>query len=269
MKRTLFTIAAIVSTSLWSVAYANSVTISLGNGGSGTVEDNSNPQGGYAVSSGGQTVTIYGATVNNNPNGNSPNDGGPGAFTGALPVFSVTSGQGGNIASGLAPYVASQGGYTSQLGVTEYDVLVLDLSKVTVGSTVKFTMTEGSTNESFNVWTGTANTTNDYATGLGTSKSFSTGANPLSNEIITGQQVNTNPTFTLTSSTSEWIAIQADCHYLLLDTIYITPPTGVPEPSFHGFLAAGLIAVGFIAHKRRLRAVEREVVPVEVEDNPR
>jgi hypothetical protein len=258
MKKTLVTVLSIVTASLWSAAYANSVTINLGIGGSGTVEDGSNPMAGYTVSSGGQTVTIYGATVNNNPNGNSPNDGGPGMFTAVLPVFSVTNGQGGNIASGLAPYVSSQGGYTSQLGITEYDVLVLDLSQITANSTVKFTMTEGSQNESFNVWTGTANTTNDLATGLGTSNSFSTGANPLKNEYITGQQVATNPTFTLTASSSEWIAIQADCHYLLLDTITITPPSGVPEPSFYGILTIGLLAVGFVAHKRRVRALARQ-----------
>jgi len=153
--------------------------------------------------------------------------------------------------------VSSQGGYTSQLGITEYDVLVLDLSQVTAGSTVKFAMTEGATNESFNVWTGTANiSTGNIPTGLGTSNSFFTGTNPLAAEPVIGQQVNTNPTFTLTASSSEWIAIQADCHYLLLDTITITPPTGTPEPGFYAVLAVGLIGLAVVARRRLMRAAD-------------
>jgi hypothetical protein len=264
MNRKLILFAGFLVTALVTVANATPVTFNLGTGGSGTVYDASNPIAGYAVPpQGGQAITIYGATVSNNPNGNSPNDGGPGAFTGVLPVFSVTSGSGGNIASGLAPYVSSQGGYTSQLGVTEYDVLVLDLSQVTAGSTLQFTMTEGDKNESFNVWTGTANTTTNYATGLGTSTSFSTGANPLKNEVITGQQVNTNPTFTLTAASNEWIAIQADCQYLLLDTIKVTPPGAVPEPSFYAVFAAGLIGLAVVVRRRRLQASQQATEAVE------
>jgi len=64
----------------------------------------------------------------------------------------------------------------------------------------------------------------------------------------------TNTTFTLNKNTSgiEFVAIEADCHYLLLDTI--TGSSAVPEPRFYGILLAGLLGLAGIACQRRRAA---------------
>lgn len=57
--------------------------------------------------------------------------------------------------------------------------------------------------------------------------------------------------FTITKDTAgtEWVAIEADCHYLLLDTI---TATATPEPRFYGLLLAGLLGfAGIFYNKRR------------------
>jgi hypothetical protein len=60
----------------------------------------------------------------------------------------------------------------------------------------------------------------------------------------------------LTSSTTGWIAIEADCHYLLLDTLTIAP-AAAPEPRFYGLLLGGLLAlVGMAYQKRRSAQVD-------------
>ncbi len=74
----------------------------------------------------------------------------------------------------------------------------------------------------------------------------------------TDGQISTNgttPQFSITKNTSgtEFIAIEADCRYLLLDTI--TGPgvtAATPEPRFYGLLLAGLLGLaGMVYQKRR------------------
>jgi hypothetical protein len=64
------------------------------------------------------------------------------------------------------------------------------------------------------------------------------------------------PQFSITKNTSgiEWIAIEADCHYILLDTITGTAGT-VPEPRFYGILLAALLGLAGIVYKRRAAQV--------------
>lgn len=62
------------------------------------------------------------------------------------------------------------------------------------------------------------------------------------------------PQLTLTKNTGgvEWVAIEADCHYLLLSSITGAPPTsGVPEPRFYGLLLASLLSIGGVVYQRR------------------
>ena len=61
-------------------------------------------------------------------------------------------------------------------------------------------------------------------------------------------------TFTKTTAGNEWIAISADCHYLLLTEMKVTTST-VPEPRFYGLLMAGMLGLaGIYARKRRATA---------------
>jgi hypothetical protein len=60
----------------------------------------------------------------------------------------------------------------------------------------------------------------------------------------------TVPQFSIVTNTSvanpiEWIAIRADCTYLLLNQI-TDPSPGVPEPRFYGLLMAGLLSIAGI-----------------------
>jgi len=66
----------------------------------------------------------------------------------------------------------------------------------------------------------------------------------------------TTPQFSITKDTNgiEFVAIEADCHYILLDAITGTAGT-VPEPRFYGVLLAGLLGLAGIAYKRRAARV--------------
>lgn len=69
--------------------------------------------------------------------------------------------------------------------------------------------------------------------------------------------ISTNGTtsqFTITKDTNgdEMVAIIADCHYILLDTI--TGSSTVPEPRFYGILLAGLLGVAGMVYQRRRAA---------------
>src|SRR5207253_6489217 len=74
--------------------------------------------------------------------------------------------------------------------------------------------------------------------------------NPIGGVTTNG----TTPQFSITKDTAgvEYIAIQADCHYLLLDTITSNNaliPT--PEPGSFGFALAALLGIGMVVRKRR------------------
>jgi hypothetical protein len=70
--------------------------------------------------------------------------------------------------------------------------------------------------------------------------------------------ISTNGTtsqFTITKNTSgnEFIAIEADCHYLLLTSITGTAPA-VPEPRFYGLLLASFLGLAGMAYQKRRAA---------------
>jgi len=87
-------------------------------------------------------------------------------------LFEVGKGQNGNLASGIGPFVASQGGspYTGQQGIQDVDatrytplydtMLYIEVNQATIpsGTTLSFVMQEGDVADNFNVYTSTPGT---------------------------------------------------------------------------------------------------------------
>jgi hypothetical protein len=259
MNRKLFLLGLLSIVCFSGIASAAVVTWNFaGSSGSGAFYDtySGGVNNGKTFTSSGQSITVYGYTVDGNPtqpvNGNT---GGPGYIVGSTDLFAVQQGYGGNNASGIAPY-QHYVSYTSQNGITESNILLLKLdSSIQVGETLNFLLQAGVTGDAFNVWTGDFSAT---PTNLG--KGGATGLT----EVAAGVHVDnpsrngTNPqySFTKTVAGTQWVAIQADCHYLLLDTI--TGYTSeVPEPRFYGMLLVSLIGMaGIYARKRRQATVQ-------------
>jgi hypothetical protein len=215
---------------------------------------------GVTFTEGTESITIFpeyvvSGTIKPNPDGpNNPVSG----------LFEVGQGQGGNIASGIGPYYTNEGGadYTTQLGIQESGntdgVLYLEVSNasgVASGSTLSFLMQEGLTQDTFSVYTET------LAAGSAPPNISSMTEVPGDSNVAVGGAGATSgrattPQFSIVTSTPgtsvEFIAIQADCEYLLLNKITTTGPSSVPEPRFYGLLLASLLGLaGMVYQKRR------------------
>jgi len=216
------------------------------------------------VGSGGKSYTVSGETVRvyGEVGGSviaAPNDGGPGAFTGGLDLFTVAAGDPtGDNATGIAPLTTpfTPVNFTAQNGITETDILLLQLdSSIALNSSISLLMQAGVNGDTFNVYKLDGSV---VPTGVG-----SGGANPMTELApsgiavdVAGNRTPSTPQFTFQKTTSgtEWIAIQADCHYLLLDSLTVTP-TATPEPRFYGLLLVGILGlVGTIYRKRQATA---------------
>jgi hypothetical protein len=167
-----------------------------------------------------------------------------------------------NRGTGIAPYNptdGSGGAFDNQQGITDSadnangngNLLLLKLTDFSAGSTLSLLLQAGVTGDSFTIYTSTG--------AMPTSLSGMTkyDANPI-NVDESGNSQPTTPQLSglsiagLNSSTTGWIAIQADCHYLLLDKLSVIPGTATPEPRFYGLLLAGLLGLaGTLYQKRR------------------
>ncbi len=210
---------------------------------------------GVTFTEGTESITIFPEYVVNKTV--QPNTGGDSNFVNGL--FEVGKGQDSNIASGIAPYYTNEGGpdYTTQLGIQESGnddgVLYLEVSSasgVSSGSTLSFLMQEGLTADTFNVYTDTVS--------AGTNPPNLSSMNEVDENVAVGATSGgaTTPQFSIVTSTPgtsvEFIAIQADCEYLLLNKITTTSPSSVPEPRFYGLLLTGLLGLaGMVYQKRR------------------
>jgi hypothetical protein len=231
----------------------------LGSCGSGT--------SGVSFTQNGETITIFPEELKN---GAVQSSGGSNPVNG---LFEVQKGQNGNLASGIGPFDTNQGGspFTGQLGVADYNssgqdytgtgtrydnMLYIEISQtgagaIAAGSTLKFLMQEGDQADSFNVYTGT------FAAGTTTPPNLSSMTQVVSDMSVGALNGGaTTPQFSIVTSTTsanpiEFIAIQADCKYLLLNSISASAPS-VPEPRFYGLLLAGLLGlIGMRYQKRR------------------
>lgn len=199
--------------------------------------------------------TIYGAPSN------------PTLGTGADALFQTSSSNG----NGIAPYNPVEGGsgnnpnsYDSQDGITDVittasypysndsygNVLEVELgSNIAQGTSLAFLLQAGpfSNDPSVNVYTADASTPQNVNT---------TSMNFYKTTTASITDSSTVPQFTITKNTSgiEFVAIEADCHYLLLDEIQGTAGTATPEPRFYGLLLAGLLGVAGTLYQRRRAA---------------
>jgi hypothetical protein len=166
-----------------------------------------------------------------------------------------------NRGTGIAPYNptdGSGGSFDNQQGIEDSadkangngNILLLKLSDFTAGSTLSLLLQAGVTGDSFTLYTSTG----AMPTSLSGMAKYD--ANPI-NVDEGGTSQPTTPQVTglaiagLNASTTGWVAIQADCHYMLLDTLTVNTPS-VPEPRFYGLLLAGLLGlVGTVYQKRR------------------
>jgi hypothetical protein len=175
--------------------------------------------------------------------------------------------------TGIAPYNPSDGSggnFSNQQGITDGadntqswpdnqngndNILLLKLSDFAAGSTLSLLLQAGVTGDSFTVYTSTGSTPTQLDSGTGGMTKVGTyDVDESGNSQPTTPQV-TGLTITgLNSSTTGWIAIQADCHYMLLDQLSVNSPSGVPEPRFYGMLLAGLVGLAGMAYQRRRAA---------------
>jgi hypothetical protein len=183
-------------------------------------------------------------------------------------LFTVTDSPN-NFGTGIAPYDPSQGSgsnFSNQDGIVDNvpgssnngNILLLKLSDISAGSTLSLLLDAGVSGDSFTIYTSTG--------AMPTSLSGMTkyDSNPINVDEAgsiksDGSSQPTTPQVTgltiagLSSSTTGWIAIQADCHYLLLDTLSITP-AAAPEPRFYGLMLAGLLGMAGMAYQKRRAA---------------
>lgn len=167
---------------------------------------------------------------------------------------------------GIAPYDPQEGGspFPSQEGITDAangsnsygNILLLELgSNIAEGTTLNFLIQAG-------IGASTDVVSDYYSDSGSVNVASNEGISPSSmtlNGTTTAGEISTNGTtaqsqLTITKNTSgvEWVAIEADCHYILLDTITGTAPTStVPEPRFYGLLLASLLGIAGVVYRRR------------------
>jgi hypothetical protein len=166
---------------------------------------------------------------------------------------------------GLAPYNPVEGSgssFSSQAGISDYvtqfggtqnttygNILELQLgSNIAKGTSLAFLLQAG------------IGASGDRVEVFNKDGSGAMNANTTSMNFYTQTAlgaISTNGTvsqFSITKDTAgaEMIAIVADCHYILLDTI--TGSSTVPEPRFYGILLAGLLGLAGIVYQRRRAA---------------
>jgi hypothetical protein len=240
--------AATCTTTTW--------TFSAGSGGAQCGSENT----GVTFTQGGESITILPEFLINGVVQTSPGS----AVNG---LFEVGKGQNGNLASGIGPFVASQGGspYTGQQGIQDVDatrftplydtMLYIEVNQATIpsGTTLSFVMQEGDVADNFNVYTSTPGS----STTVPNLSSMTEKYTNLSVGTMNGGVSLSSPQFSIVTNTTsanpiEFIAIEADCTYLLLNQITATGPSGVPEPRFYGLMLAGFLGLaGMLYQKRR------------------
>jgi hypothetical protein len=267
--------------SLATVANATVVTWSFG----GPAAFVTNGQS-FTSSSGGQTINVYSEQISNYlrvgstaSNGvivtGSSVDGGtsnPTIGSGSQALFQVDNSifhEG----VGIAPYNPVEGTspisghpltFSNQDGIsdsvlqsngshnTNYaNILEIELgSNIAAGTTLNFVLQAGAgaSSDAVDVWYKDAGSARNVDASSMTFKTTTT-LGAISTDGTTSQ-------FSITKDTgsTEFVAIVADCHYLLLNSVWYNAPA-VPEPRFYGILLAAFLGLaGIVYNKRRAAA---------------
>jgi hypothetical protein len=224
--------------------------------GAPTTGNNISVADGSSYSSALGTIYVYGEQIKNGANGGSYYSSSNGTINGLFATNDNKFDEGVGIApydpaEGSSNYDANQDGITNVVNGngTYGDIMVVELgANIAQGTTLSFLLQAGIGASS--------DTVSAYWQDGGSSNVSPNSMTNFAN--TTAGQISTNGTtsqFSLTKNTSgiEFVAIEADCHYILLDTITGTPGTSpTPEPRFYGLLLAGLLGVaGMAYHKRR------------------
>jgi hypothetical protein len=199
-------------------------------------------------SNGNIVTTIYGAPFN------------PSLGTSSDALFQVNDSVN-DEGIGIAPYNPSEGtggGMSSQDGITDTasgnstygNILEVELgSNIAEGTSLSFLLQAGigASNDQVEIFTADASTPQN-ANNTSMTYDLTTSKGAISTN-------GTTPQFSITKNTTgtEFIAIEADCHYLLLDSITGNTPA-VPEPRFYGLLLAGLLGLAGTLYQRRRAA---------------
>jgi hypothetical protein len=228
----------------------------------------------YTMTGGAGTITVYSEQVINsgNPsiNGDFNTFGGPtstinGLFSTNDSVFDE--------GVGIAPYdpketdsdFSNQNGISDTVGTSntqnstaDSNVLLLELgNNIANGTTLSFLLQAGDGDGNVQTYSAdfyTSDTTANVASS-GLSLNGLTLAGTAAAGTISTNGTTAQVSFKKNTSGVEWVAIEADCHYMLLDTILATPPSSsVPEPRFYGLLLASLLGIAGVVYQRRRAA---------------
>jgi hypothetical protein len=255
MRKFMWLFGAVGVLSLASVASATTYVWSFGSNPK-TVADNTN----YSGTNSGGTITVFSEQVTNGPGGGtffSTNDS---TINGLFSTNDSVFDEG----IGIAPYDPAENGvgsaFSTQDGITDSangsstkgNILVLELgADIKAGTTLQFLIQAGSG--------ASTDVVSDYWQDGGT-QNLTSGSSLHLNGTTTAGEISTNGTtpqsqLTLTKNVGgiEFVAIEADCHYILLDTVTGTS-AATPEPRFYGLLLAGLLGLAGTLYQRRRAA---------------
>ena len=250
--RRILVIAVLLGVTLGTVANA-AVTYNWQFGGPAGLVAN-----GAGGTSGGATLAVYGAQL-------APTGGISITANSTLSALFQVDNSVNNNGVGIAPYNPSQGNagaMANQDGITDQttnaatgteNFVLLQFTNLSANSTLNFLLQAGVTGDLFSVYTqgGGSMPTNMSALTV-YNNSF---VNPYHVDV-SGNPQPSSPQASLALSNAagatEWVAIQADCHYLLLNSVTGSAPLSqTPEPGFFGVLSLIVLGIGIMARKRR------------------
>jgi hypothetical protein len=267
MRRMSFAVAAFAALSLGSLANATVTWNFAGPDGGAFVTQGKS----YGTSAG--TISVFAEQINNTTKvlqGSPQQIGGVNTLGSAGTALFAVDTHPNNNGSGIGPYSTVQGGSTgsgfpSQDGITDTlhdasggsantaygNILEIQLgADIANGAILNFLM-QGVAGDTVTVYYG------DFSTpqNLGSLSVLSNPVTHLGSDVSPIGGISTTGTtsqFSITKNTAsnEFVAIVADCHYLLLDTISTTGGTqSTPEPRFYGLLLVSLLAIPAIRRR--------------------